>query len=1115
MGVTRSTAANRARRKPTPASRALEFWLMLSVSVLILGGIFLILAAQSPGMQRSEQTLNLNEINSSAQIPPLLNFYDNPRDRNFAVLQIMGFLLDKERGRIESVSELRQIRVTRRDIDRRGGLSSFADRARGLRSGDPDESLALLTPAQVRELRERLRVRSPNQYRRLLLVHAAVFFLGFYALHAAWRVRGFGGDPLLLPLVHFLSGLGFLMMIRLRDPLRDALLLRDFAIGVGIGCILAFLASLPEYERSPLRRLAYIPLLLSFILSLLLILFGSGPGMSDAKVNLGAGPFLFQPVELIKLLLLFFLAGFFAERWEFLRQLRQAPGTLPGILRGFRIPMLKYAVPLIVAIALAIGFFFLERDLGPALVMTMLFIILYATARSKIAGAVAACAAMAGAVAIGYALNMPRTVSARLSIWLSPWDNFVRPGGDHVAQSLWSYSTGGLFGTGLGLGDPASVPAAHTDLILSAIGEELGFVGFFCVAAAYALLVCRALRVSQSGRGPYSLFLGLSAALLIALQTIFISAGILGLVPLSGVVTPFVNYGKSSAIVNFVLLGILMSLSRDAAPEPNGAFRKQISRVAWLLAAAGVVIVLQAARIQAVQADAFLGRGALIVQADGHRRYTYNPRIMEAADSIPRGTIYDRNGIPLAADSAALLQSFRAQYAPLGIDAEEVAQKQGTGRLYPFGAPMFHLLGDVRTRLNWGAPNSSYVEREWNTALQGYDDRARLVSVRDRPDGPEHATLRRDFRELVPLVRYRHRPGKKEVQEILNRDRDLHLSIDARMQLRLASILEKHVRAARTAAGAAVLIDPATGDLLASVSYPWADVAKAQKRLLAGSDNILDDPEVKRSLLDRARYGLYPPGSSFKLVTAVAALASQPDAETVRFECKRLPDGRVGNHVRGWGKPIRDDVLDKQPHGSVDMAKGLIVSCNAYFAQLGTFVVGAQSLLHHAGMFGIRVASPNTAAQLKDALPQASYGQGQVLASPLQMARVAGTIASRGWLFPGRILKTEEIPEPKQCLTKDQAAMLSQWMRRAVTEGTGREANRAGVPVAGKTGTAELQNKPAHAWFVGFAPYGPGAKKIAFAVLIENGRYGGRAAAPAAAEIAADAAELGLGPVNE
>jgi cell division protein FtsI/penicillin-binding protein 2/cell division protein FtsW (lipid II flippase) len=1101
MAITRSTAADRARSASQGkyVSRNTEFFLLFFISAVLCAGIWLVLSAQSE--QMAGQPLNLNEAHAPTDLLPVLQFLDSPPDRAFAASRIYAFL--QERETINSLSDLRAIRLERDQL--RHAPGAFNERLKKL--GDGENSLPLLTSAQIRQMRPLACVRSNADFHRLVLIYGAIFFLGFYALHFAWRGRRFSGDQILLPAVHILSGLGFVMMVRLRDPLRDALLFPDFAAGVAIGCILAFLASIPDYERSPLKRLAYVPLALSFLLSVALILFGSGPGLSDAKVNLQIGPVQFQPVELIKLFLLFFLAGYFADHWEFLRNLRQAPATLPGILRGFQIPKLRYALPLLIAVAFAIAFFFLERDLGPALVMTLLFLMLYSTARSRIAGALCSCIALIAAIWIGFELKVPHTVAARLSMWISPWDNFVRPGGDHLAQSLWSFSSGGLLGTGWGLGSPASVPAAHTDLILAAIGEELGFIGLICVWAAYAVFVHRSFRIAIRSGGAYSMFLGLSAALLIALQAAFISAGILGIVPLSGVVTPFLNYGKSSAISGFLILGMLASLSKNSSgPIQNEAFKKPVAHVAGLLAIAGVAIVGQAARVQVLQSNYFLGRGALVFQADGHRRYVYNSRILEAINSIQRGSIFDRNGLPLATSSAPLLQSYRAQYNLEHIDLDQTV-KSGGGRYYPFGNLTFHLLGDLRTRLNWGAPNSTYIERDMNTVLQGFDDHATVVRVQDEPGGAQHYVLRKDFRKVVPLVRYRYRPDQKQVQEIRNRNRDIRLSIDMRLQSRVESILAKYVTASGSHGGAAVFMDPVSGEVLASVSYPLVDLGKTQSD--AESDEIPDHSELSDSLLDRARYGLYPPGSSFKLVTAIAALQSQPGVTGIVYECKRLPDGRVGNQVRGWGKPIRDDVMDKEPHGKVDLARGLIHSCNAFFAQLGAYVVGPERLLHTADLFGIPVASPNTPDQLKDALPQAAYGQGQVVASPVKMARVAGAIANQGLVVPSSILVGSTPPTSKPCLPADQALELAQYMRRVVTEGTGREAGNAGVAIAGKTGTAELRNKPSHAWFIGFAPYG-GVRKIAFAVLIENGRYGGRTAAPAAAEMVDAAADLGL-----
>jgi cell division protein FtsI/penicillin-binding protein 2 len=190
-----------------------------------------------------------------------------------------------------------------------------------------------------------------------------------------------------------------------------------------------------------------------------------------------------------------------------------------------------------------------------------------------------------------------------------------------------------------------------------------------------------------------------------------------------------------------------------------------------------------------------------------------------------------------------------------------------------------------------------------------------------------------------------------------------------------------------------------------------------------------------------------------------------------------------------------------------------VVSCNAYFAQLGTYDVGAEPLLDTANLLGIAAASPNTAAQLRKSLPQSSYGQGQVVTSPFQMARVAATVANGGAMPAGRWITDEtnvRTDAPRPVLAADAAQTLGRFMREVVTGGTGRRASGTNVPMAGKTGTAELADAPSHAWFIGFAPYGTGTRKIAFSVLVENGVYGGATAAPAAAEIVNAAVKLGL-----
>jgi cell division protein FtsI/penicillin-binding protein 2 len=424
-------------------------------------------------------------------------------------------------------------------------------------------------------------------------------------------------------------------------------------------------------------------------------------------------------------------------------------------------------------------------------------------------------------------------------------------------------------------------------------------------------------------------------------------------------------------------------------------------------------------------------------------------------------------------------------------------------RHYPFGGLMFDLLGDLRTRTRWAASNTSFVERDSARRLRGYDDRPTLEEVKNPKTGAMDRIVRYDYRELVPLLRHRYDLQNPVVRRVLDRPRDVHMSLDSRLQVQLAAILRKQLQQANQDKGAAVVLEPATGDLLAAVSLPLPPDTP-----LTGAPS-----EEANPYLDRARYGLYPPGSTFKVVTAMAALRKDPRLTEKTYECIRLPDGRMGNYIHGSKRPIRDDVQDKAPHGTVNMERGIVVSCNAFFAQLGTYDVGAESLWTTAGLLGIATGSPNTAAQLRKSLPQSSYGQGQVVASPFQMARVAATVANGGSMPQGRWITDEtnaRTAEAKPVLTPENAQTLAKFMREVVTSGTGRRAAGASVPMAGKTGTAELADAPSHAWFIGYAPYGPAPRKIAFSVLIENGVYGGSNAAPAATEIVNAALKLGL-----
>jgi hypothetical protein len=445
----------------------------------------------------------------------------------------------------------------------------------------------------------------------------------------------------------------------------------------------------------------------------------------------------------------------------------------------------------LVCVGLSLLFFFLQRDLGPALVFTCLFLGLYAIARSGTVMVFTGLAVLVAGFGIGYWIGIPHTVAARVSMWRSPWNN-VAHGGDQLAQSLWAFATGGAFGTGLGLGDPALVPAAHTDLVLSALGEEWGFLGLLAVFALYAIILYRSFRIALRAESDYEFFLGTGLAAATALQILLIGGGALGVLPLSGVVTPFLSYGRSSMLANFLVLAILLSISRAAAkPERNAPFRAPVKTMGLVLATLATVIIAKAAYVQVLRSSTVMGVGTLVVQADGARRYQYNPRFVEIMREIPKGTIYDRHGLPLATSRWDELEAHRTDYARLGVDIDRACSRTES-RHYPFGGLTFDLLGDLRTRLRWGASNTSFVERDSAARLRGYDDRPTLAEVRNRKTGATERMIRYDYRELVPLLCHRYEPDDPAVRRVLDRPRDVHMSIDVRFEVRAAQILQQH-----------------------------------------------------------------------------------------------------------------------------------------------------------------------------------------------------------------------------------------------------------------------------------------------------------------------------------
>ncbi len=524
MKVSRAELAARSQERITTerharaSARGPEVFCLAIASVVVATGLWLVYMAKTHHLaQEQNTTLNLNELAGPQQLIPFLGMISAPADQDFIADRI--YQVKRHGEEFNNAGAIARLRVTEAEIARSRGLISFPARLAQARqrrdqreeareahrrwlsrsSTSRELAIPLLTPSEFASLKPHLRVRDTDDFQHRLLLWVLLFFAAFYATHLVWRVRAFTGDNLILPTMHALSGIGLVLMISLRDPLRDTLMFGDFTQGVIAGCAAVLLFSIPDYQRQ-FSRLSYVPLLAALLLALALGLFGSGPGSSDAKVNL----FFFQPVEVIRILIVFFLAGYFAQNWDALRYLKQQRPEATAS-RHFNLPRLDYVLPVAAGVAVSIALFFWLSDLGPALVIGCLFLTMYSIARNRVLLATAGLAVIVLTFAVGYVTGYPNTVRERVEMWKSPWDNHVR-GGDQLADSLWSLATGGATGTGLGLGDPQTMPAAHTDLIVAAFGEEAGVLGILALYALYGVLVYRCVRIALR-RGRPVLFL--------------------------------------------------------------------------------------------------------------------------------------------------------------------------------------------------------------------------------------------------------------------------------------------------------------------------------------------------------------------------------------------------------------------------------------------------------------------------------------------------------------------------------------------------------------------------------------------------------------------------------
>ena len=384
------------------------------------------------------------------------------------------------------------------------------------------------------------------------------------AAHVAIRRFAPDADGTLIPIAGLLNGLGYVFIVRLDEASGDPQGLAGLQSAWAALGITAFVATLVLVRRvRDLERYRWTIGVTGLALLLLPLVPGVGRTINGAKIWIGIGPISFQPGEFAKILLALFFASYLVEKRELLAvsSFRVGPVSLPDP---------KHLGPVLLAWGVSLLVMFWERDLGSSLLFFALFVALLWVSTERASYLVVGLVLFgAGAV---FAHSQFTHVQERVDIWLDPWQD-PKDDGFQIVESAFAFSAGGVTGTGLNLGSPTRIPYAETDFIFAAIGEELGLVGATGVLVAFLLIIGAGLRIALRTTVPFERLLATGLTVLLGVQSFIIIAGVTRVLPLTGVTLPFVSYGGSSLVANYILLALLLRISDDTVHREDGGVR--------------------------------------------------------------------------------------------------------------------------------------------------------------------------------------------------------------------------------------------------------------------------------------------------------------------------------------------------------------------------------------------------------------------------------------------------------------------------------------------------------------------------------------------------------------
>ncbi len=382
------------------------------------------------------------------------------------------------------------------------------------------------------------------------------------AMHLAIRWLAPGASQILLPVSVLLNGIGYVEIARWDPPLAGDQALWFLLSAVGVVATLALVRQVRDLDRY-----RYLTLSGAILLLLLPLVPHVGYSSGGARLWVALGPLSFQPVEIAKILLAFFFASYFAANRELLSTPTQR------IARHLIVPP-KVIFPIVFAWGCALAILGAENDLGFAMLLFALFMSLLWVTTGLKTYVVLGIGAFAGGAAL--AAHYFTQVHSRISDWINPWSAINFAHSSQIAYGWFSLAAGGIIGTGLGLGQSGTIPDLTSDMIFAAVGEELGFIGIILILCLFVAFVGEGFHIAQRAHSDFVRLAAVALTAIVGFQAFFIMAGVLRILPFTGMVLPFVAYGGSSLFANYIIVAILLRISDENSNELRGGEIKAV-----------------------------------------------------------------------------------------------------------------------------------------------------------------------------------------------------------------------------------------------------------------------------------------------------------------------------------------------------------------------------------------------------------------------------------------------------------------------------------------------------------------------------------------------------------